>query len=428
MKKPNKILVFILLLGAVLSCRKEQEFNDNKPSIADKKKSFVVEQAFPDVKGELIEFSSSDGSKIAVVKKNGYYVLGGDMILNEDQMSKLRESIKPVKAPKYLKSQNPKTKGTFVGTPNAAVDVAKLWPGGVVYYTVNPNVPNPQIITDAIQHWANNTPLAFAQRTNQANYIEFVDGGNSSASYVGMQSGRQEIWLANWADAGTAIHEIGHAIGFWHEQTRADRDAYIIVNSNNIQSGALGNFSKYTDFGNGGGGHLGELDFGSIMMYPSFTGFEINSSIPAITDLNGGTFTANRTTLSADDILTAIYLYDYTNYPKIYVKQTSVLFSDNSSSSFCCDYVNVEWDVYVEFFSDHNRTVPLTLSRALNLRLYNEYSGYFSVGYGNAPANVQSHYLGRYTDVRTYEYGTETSNNSTGSSLANGNGYVGPNY
>ena len=66
---------------------------------------------------------------------------------------------------------------------------------------------------------------------------------------------------------GIVAHEIGHAIGFHHEQSRPDRDDYIRVHYENIQSGLEYNFEKYSwdevttrDV---------QYDIGSVMHYSS---------------------------------------------------------------------------------------------------------------------------------------------------------------
>ena len=65
------------------------------------------------------------------------------------------------------------------------------------------------------------------------------------------------------------IHELGHAIGFYHEHTRPDRDNYVDVIYDNIQEGFEDQFYK---FGRGRTNTLGlGYDIQSIMHYDSRT-------------------------------------------------------------------------------------------------------------------------------------------------------------
>ena len=44
---------------------------------------------------------------------------------------------------------------------------------------------------------------------------------------MGRRGNRQDITLGAGCTVGNCIHEIGHAVGLWHEQSREDRDAFL---------------------------------------------------------------------------------------------------------------------------------------------------------------------------------------------------------
>ncbi len=59
------------------------------------------------------------------------------------------------------------------------------------------------------------------------------------SSYIGKIGGPQNVSLAVSGCVYTyiVIHELMHAAGFWHEQSRSDRDDYVDINWDNIQTG-----------------------------------------------------------------------------------------------------------------------------------------------------------------------------------------------
>lgn len=53
-------------------------------------------------------------------------------------------------------------------------------------------------------------------------------------SYIGMIGGRQDISIAPGCTSLIPVHEIFHALGRWHEQSRPDRDNFVTINLTNV--------------------------------------------------------------------------------------------------------------------------------------------------------------------------------------------------
>jgi len=125
----------------------------------------------------------------------------------------------------------------------------RLWPSGVVLYDISPELAqNPRAmaaINAGKDEWTRKTCIRFRKRTNEAAYINFVPG-NGCSSFVRRTGARQDITLAPgcWS-RGIVAHEIGHAVGFFHEQSRPDRDQFVTILFANILPGKENNFRKY---------------------------------------------------------------------------------------------------------------------------------------------------------------------------------------
>ena len=61
-------------------------------------------------------------------------------------------------------------------------------------------------------------------------------------------SGAQDLSIAlpGCVTQNIVIHELLHAVGFAHEQTRPDRDQFVTINWGNVQSGTENNFRLYS--------------------------------------------------------------------------------------------------------------------------------------------------------------------------------------
>ena len=141
------------------------------------------------------------------------------------------------------------------------------WTDGIVPYQIASNLPKQERVRDAISHWQETTSIRFVKRTssNQRQYPNYVyfQPGNGCSSSLGMIGGKQAITLGDGCSRGNTIHEIGHALGLWHEQGREDRDQHIRIHWENIKPNRQNQFNQHiTD-----GDDQGFYDYDSIMHY-----------------------------------------------------------------------------------------------------------------------------------------------------------------
>eukprot|EP00105_Crassostrea_gigas_P015139 XP_011432046.1 PREDICTED: MAM and LDL-receptor class A domain-containing protein 1 [Crassostrea gigas] len=177
-------------------------------------------------------------------------------------------------------------------TRMAVKDINLAWTGRVVPYIINTTGYTVTELT-AIQNALNTMAsllqgcVTFKSRTNEKDYIS-IQKGHGCYSSVGRQGGEQKVSLGPGCTVrpGTIYHELMHALGFWHEHTRPDRDTYIVVNYPNIIQAHVSDFTKMTpDEVN----ILGDYDYTSVMHY-SPTTFAKDKANP-----EGRSFTVNRT-------------------------------------------------------------------------------------------------------------------------------------
>lgn len=261
-------------------------------------------------------------SGVKVEKKDGNFYLNGDIILSKEQLKALDEHGDFVLEKPKSVEENEETLHPVYNLPLEKTKDGKVIPRALGVYPTPYNMwamvrfvyaPNltpdrKRIIRSAMRHWESRTNVRFYNATGKPTshptygfkypYVEFVNS-NANRSFVGRIGGRQSVELASRQPVSTAIHEIGHAIGLLHEQSRPDRDRFINVNWNNIKSGARHNFSKRTR----NYYSVGALDYNSIMIYDSFISdpsMVVNASVPILTRKDGTTWNSGNVLSDGD--------------------------------------------------------------------------------------------------------------------------------
>jgi len=159
-------------------------------------------------------------------------MIEGDMEHDPDQMSAYMEQME-------------KAGNTF-----AAIKTNLLLTNGkadTIKYYIDPQISGAtNAIRDAINDYQRYTCIRFSKQSGRPRgpHIFFTTGSGCS-SPVGRGRSGNSIRLARgcWRK-GTIIHEIGHSIGLFHEQSRPDRDDFVTINLHNVVDRAIFNFNK----------------------------------------------------------------------------------------------------------------------------------------------------------------------------------------
>ena len=169
----------------------------------------------------------------------------------------------------------------------------RRWPGGCVVWQFHPAMSDAEKATmrQAMDRWQeDDRNVRFLERTTQTSFVEFTPDGdvdNVNRSEVGMVGGRQRLLLEPVNQENNRVrsaqHELGHTLGFHHEQVRCDRDDFVDIDMSKIPLLRFGDYNKqcgdeYRIFG--------DYDFRSIMHYRPRTTVTTDGSVD-ITAVDG---------------------------------------------------------------------------------------------------------------------------------------------
>ncbi|KJH40965.1 astacin [Dictyocaulus viviparus] len=149
----------------------------------------------------------------------------GDMILSKLQADEIIEEIEATKENRTRRQ-----------AVNADLYRNSKWPNNQVYYSFDPSASPAakRVFEKAVKKWEEVTCLRFFHSDTENDRIVVISDGGCW-SYVGHSGGQQKLSLGPGCESvGTAAHELAHALGFYHMQSRSDRDNYITLQSQNF--------------------------------------------------------------------------------------------------------------------------------------------------------------------------------------------------
>ncbi|KAG7493141.1 high choriolytic enzyme 1-like [Solea senegalensis] len=178
-----------------------------------------------------------------------------------------------------------------------------------VPYTISDTFTNNEnsTIEKAMNEFHLSSCVRFVPRKSQINYVSIVKK-DGCWSKVGRRGGEQELSLGyNCVNNGHIQHELMHALGFWHEQSRSDRDVYVKINLDNVKDEHVSNFDRKETL------NLNvPYDYSSLMHYGR-TEFSKNGQ-DTVTPVIASASIGQRNGMTENDFLKINKLYNCKNY------------------------------------------------------------------------------------------------------------------
>ncbi|XP_029952744.1 low choriolytic enzyme-like [Salarias fasciatus] len=159
-------------------------------------------------------------------------------------------------------------------------------------------------IIRGLRSFARSTCIRFTPLNRQRDFID-IQSQSGCFSFVGRRGGGQVVSLSRRGCVFQQViqHELLHALGFNHEQTRSDRDQHVRILLQNVIRGMEHNFRKIATI------NLGTpYDYNSVMHYGKFA-FSRNRQPTILPIPNENVAIGRATQMSPTDILRVNRLY-----------------------------------------------------------------------------------------------------------------------